>query len=575
MTPRQPVHPDRRRGTRCQCPIDEEDRWSISSLGCAVVNVAAPTPPRRCTSATTASGRSRSPTTTSAIAATVSRERIAAGPRSIWRYADLLPVGRRRARSTSAPASPRWCGPTAWPPSSGLGELWIKDDTANPTGSFKDRVVSVALTKARQLGFKVAACASTGNLANSVAAHAARAGMDSVVLIPHDLEAAKVTMTAVYGGHGDRRRGHLRRRQPAVRRADQRAARAGPSSTSTCAPTTPRAPRPWPSRSPSSWAGRRPDHVVVPDRLGQPADQGGQGLRRAGQGRPARRGARRAGLGGPGRGLLAGGHRLRRGHRRHPAGQARRRSPSRWPSATRPTAGTPSTRSAASGGSCAAVTDDEIVEGIRLLARTEGIFAETAGGVTIATLAKLAASGVVRPDERVVALVTGHGLKTVEALAAVRSARPPPSPPPWTPSTPRSTADATSHRHRGDRPMSVTVRIPTQLRTLTGGAGEVDGRGRHAWARPSRPSTPPTPGFAERLFDDGGQPAPLRQRLPGRRGRPLPRRPGHAGRRRPDALDRPGRRRGLTARVRPEPAGVAAPPSASSLLHERPEVVTC
>ena len=82
----------------------------------------------------------------------------------------------------------------------GLGELWIKDDTANPTGSFKDRVVSVALTKARQLGFKVAACASTGNLANSVAAHAARAGMESIVLIPSNLEKAKVTMTAVYGG---------------------------------------------------------------------------------------------------------------------------------------------------------------------------------------------------------------------------------------------------------------------------------------------------------------------------------------------------------------------------------------
>ncbi len=82
----------------------------------------------------------------------------------------------------------------------GLGELWIKDDTGNPTGSFKDRVVSVALTKARQLGFKVAACASTGNLANSVAAHAARAGMASVVLIPDDLETAKIAMTAVYGG---------------------------------------------------------------------------------------------------------------------------------------------------------------------------------------------------------------------------------------------------------------------------------------------------------------------------------------------------------------------------------------
>ena len=88
----------------------------------------------------------------------------------------------------------------------GLGELWIKDDTANPTGSFKDRVVSVALTKARELGFKVAACASTGNLANSVAAHAARAGMESVVLIPHDLEAAKVTMTSVYGGPCSRSR---------------------------------------------------------------------------------------------------------------------------------------------------------------------------------------------------------------------------------------------------------------------------------------------------------------------------------------------------------------------------------
>ena len=101
----------------------------------------------------------------------------------------------------------------------GLGELWIKNDTANPTGSFKDRVVSVALTKARELGFKVAACASTGNLANSVAAHAARAGMESVVFIP----------ARPRGGQGrdhrrlrrprGRRRGHLRRRQPAVRRA--------------------------------------------------------------------------------------------------------------------------------------------------------------------------------------------------------------------------------------------------------------------------------------------------------------------------------------------------------------------
>ena len=133
------------------------------------------------------------------IAAVVSRERIAEGPRSIWRYRDLLPVADAAPVELGAGFTPL-VRADRLAAELGLGELWIKDDTANPTGSFKDRVVSVALTKARQLGFKVAACASTGNLANSVAAHAARAGMASVVLIPHDLEAAKVMMTAVYGG---------------------------------------------------------------------------------------------------------------------------------------------------------------------------------------------------------------------------------------------------------------------------------------------------------------------------------------------------------------------------------------
>src|SRR6202521_928658 len=129
----------------------------------------------------------------------MSKERIAAGPRTIWRYADLLPVRDATPVDLGAGFTPLVRADRLGA-ELGLDELWIKDDTANPTGSFKDRVVSVALTKARQLGFKVAACASTGNLANSVAAHAARAGMDSVVLIPHDLEKAKITMTAVYGG---------------------------------------------------------------------------------------------------------------------------------------------------------------------------------------------------------------------------------------------------------------------------------------------------------------------------------------------------------------------------------------
>src|ERR1700678_483620 len=134
-----------------------------------------------------------------AIGGVVSRERIENGPRSMWRYRDLLPVDDQSPVDLGAGFTPL-VRADRLAAALGLGELWIKDDTANPTGSFKDRVVSVALTKARELGFKVAACASTGNLANSVAAHAARAGMESVVLIPHDLERAKVTMTTIYGG---------------------------------------------------------------------------------------------------------------------------------------------------------------------------------------------------------------------------------------------------------------------------------------------------------------------------------------------------------------------------------------
>src|SRR5208282_977495 len=134
------------------------------------------------------------------IASTVSRERIEAGPSTIWRYAPLLPVADDAPIDLGTGCTPL-VRADRLAAELGLGELWIKNDTVNPTGSFKDRVVSVALTRARELGFKVAACASTGNLANSVAAHAARAGMVSVVFIPHDLEVAKVVTTAVYGGH--------------------------------------------------------------------------------------------------------------------------------------------------------------------------------------------------------------------------------------------------------------------------------------------------------------------------------------------------------------------------------------
>ena len=133
------------------------------------------------------------------VAEVMTPERIASGPQTIWRYADLLPADAAAPVDLGAGFTPL-VRADRLASELGLGELWVKNDTLNPTGSFKDRVVSVALTKARELGFKVAACSSTGNLANSVAAHAARAGMRSVVFIPHDLEEVKVVTTAVYGG---------------------------------------------------------------------------------------------------------------------------------------------------------------------------------------------------------------------------------------------------------------------------------------------------------------------------------------------------------------------------------------
>ena len=135
------------------------------------------------------------------LLAQVTRDDIAAGPPSMWRYAGLLPVGQDPAARVSLdPGFTPLVRADRLAAELGMRSLWVKDDSANPTHSFKDRVVSVALTAAKQLGFARVACASTGNLANSVAAHAARAGLDSIVLVPADLEPAKIVQTAVYGG---------------------------------------------------------------------------------------------------------------------------------------------------------------------------------------------------------------------------------------------------------------------------------------------------------------------------------------------------------------------------------------
>ncbi|MCA9821735.1 MAG: threonine synthase, partial [Dehalococcoidia bacterium] len=132
-----------------------------------------------------------------AIARTVTRKRIESGPASLWRYQDFLPVDAENAIDIGAGYTPlihaKNLGKLL-----GLPKLYIKNDTMNPTWSFKDRVVAVASSRARELGYEKLACASTGNLANSVSAHAAAAGMEAVVFIPHDLEAGKVLGSSIY-----------------------------------------------------------------------------------------------------------------------------------------------------------------------------------------------------------------------------------------------------------------------------------------------------------------------------------------------------------------------------------------
>jgi threonine synthase len=349
-----------------------------------------------------------------AIAAAVSREHIAAGPLTIWRYADLLPARAEGAVDLGAGMTPL-VRADRLAAELGLGEVWLKNDTLNPTGSFKDRVTSVALTKARELGFKVAACASTGNLANSVAAHAARAGMRSFVFIPADLEPAKITATAIYGGNliaidgnyddVNRLCAELTSEHPSWAFVNVNVRTYYAEGSKTLA---------FEVVEQLGW--RAPDHVVVPVASGSQLCKIHKGfgeLAKVGllDEVPAVRvsGAQAAGCSPVATAFADGTDYIRPVKPSTIAKSLAIGNPADGPYALDVVRST--------GGAVASVTDEEIVEGMRLLARTEGIFAETAGGVTIATLAKLAGSGVVRSDERVVAYVTGNGLKTIDAVA--------------------------------------------------------------------------------------------------------------------------------------------------------------
>jgi threonine synthase len=348
------------------------------------------------------------------LAATVTRERIAAGPPSLWRYRDLLPVG------PDGPALALPAGLTPLVPAPrlaerlGLREVWVKNDAANPTHSFKDRVVSVALAKARALGYRVAACASTGNLANAVAAHAAAAGLGSYVFVPADLEEQKIVATGIYG--------------------TTLVAVDGTYDDVNRLCTELAADRPWafvnvnvrPYYSEGSktlayevaeqlgW--RLPDRCVVPIASGSLFTRIHRGFGElvdlglvAGR-PPVMCGAQAAGCG-PVAEAWA--------DERDFVTPVRPSTIAKSLAIGSPADGVFALEAArATAGGIEAIDEEEIVDGIALLAETTGIFTETAGGVTTAALARLADRGVIDRDERVVLYITGDGLKTLDAVAS-------------------------------------------------------------------------------------------------------------------------------------------------------------
>src|ERR671919_1082753 len=335
-----------------------------------------------------------------AIRSSVTREKIAQGPSSIWRYADLLPADRGSAVDLGAGFTPlvraeRLAGAL------GLGELWIKNDTLNPTNSFKDRVVAVGLSKALEFGFKTAACASTGNLANSVAAHATRAGMKSYVFIPSDLESGKVVATAVYGGNV----GAVNGNYDDVNRLCAELAGTYPWAfvNVNLRPYYAEGSKTLAFETAEQLGWRFPDHVVVPIASGSQLTKikkGFEELAKVGlvDADPAAirvSGAQADGCSPVATAFLTGSDDIR---------PVKPRTIAKSLAIGNPADGYFALDAIRhSGGGAAAVSDADIVEGIKLLARTEGIFTETAGGVTIATLKHLTEEGVIRPEERVVA----------------------------------------------------------------------------------------------------------------------------------------------------------------------------
>jgi threonine synthase len=347
----------------------------------------------------------------------VTRASIEAGPHNIWRYQDLLPVPTT-VRDT--PNLEPGCTPLVpahhLAKELGMRALWVKDDSANPTHSFKDRVVGVALAAARELGFTTLACPSTGNLANATAAAAARAGIRSVVLIPADLEQQKVVTTAVYGGVLVAVEGTY---DDVNRVASELAGEHEDWAfvNVNVRPYYAEGSKTLGFEVAEGLGWRLPEQVVIPVASGSQltkVDKAFGELVSLGlvDGSPYRiYGAQATGCSPVSQAFKAGHDVVRPVKPSTIAKSLAIGNPADGPYVLDTCRRT--------GGLVEDVSDEEVVEGIRLLARTEGIFAETAGGVTVATLRKLLAAGALDPDADTVVFNTGEGLKTLDAVAPV------------------------------------------------------------------------------------------------------------------------------------------------------------
>jgi len=345
----------------------------------------------------------------------ITREQIEAGPRSIWRYQPLLPVAADIASFPNTdPGFTRLVKADNLARELGMRNLWIKDDSGNPTHSFKDRVVAVALAAARELGFRVLACPSTGNLANAVAAAAARAGIRGVVFIPDNLEQAKILASAVYGGSLVAVKGNY---DDVNKLASEIAGELDDWAfvNVNVRPYYAEGSKTLAYETAEQLGWRLPEQVVIPVASGSQltkVDKGFGEFVKLGlvEDTPYKIfGAQATGCSPVSAAFREGWDVVRPVKPDTIAKSLAIGNPADGPYVLDVVRRT--------GGAVADVSEDDIRDGIQLLARTEGIFAETAGGVTVATLRKLLAEGRLDPDAETVIFNTGDGLKTLDAIS--------------------------------------------------------------------------------------------------------------------------------------------------------------